>query len=1308
MALHLVSGAGRRFSTSWRQIDRNGACVVAAVTLAPIVTVRQETHEGEGRVGPGPLVFVSYCREDAEWLRRFAVMLKPEVRGRGMQVWSDALIGTGRAWRPEIDDAIARADVALLLVSPDFLASDFIMDIELPALIDRGVPLVPVLLRACRHGAVPELMRVQWAHDPNADGPVADARDVDGAIVRVTDRLMALLDDRARTTHAATADPRTDFPPGGAGTPALTGSAGVGRLDGVPKPPLGGFVERPELAECRSALLAGGRDAVAITGSEGLGLYGQGGIGKTVLAAAIARDGEVRRHFSDGVYWMSLGEHPDLLGAQIDLLARLGVPAGELRTTLDGSKALERALADRRCLLVVDDVWTAAAAQAFAVVGAAGRVLYTTRDAATLRDVRAAVRRIDVLSDAAARQMLAGLTNTPADELPDDVDRVLEATGRVALALALIGAAVGRGGRDWQQVADELERAGETFLAHPYADVFKAMRVAVATLQPQLADAHETLAVYPEDARVPVVAVARLWARTHGASAEQARDWLRQLATRELITMEGDRIVLHDLQRDFLLLRIPSLRLLHHELLEAYRLLLPSPRSPWRELPKDEPYIVEHLMWHLVGAGDTRAATTTVTDLGYIAIRAFRDGPHAAERDARQAAGLAPADSAMLWVLDLLAQWGHALVGHDRLSDVAATLLTRTTTLAPGVDAEGLETLLPARALMPRWGLPDAHHALRRVLQGHSVWVNGVVVSTDGATLASASDDESVRLWDLRGGTQIALLEGHNGRVLSVAFSPDGARLASAGDDGVMRLWDLRGGTQTALLRGHDGVARAVAFSPDGATLASAGNDGSVRLWDVATATQTALLEGHGEEVNAVAFSPDGATLASAGDDRMVRLWDVAASTQTALLEGHDAWVRAVAFSPDGATLASAGNDGLVRLWDVAAATQTALLEGHNDWLRAVAFSPDGATLASAGHDGLVRLWDVATAAQTALLEGHGGEVNTVAFSPDGAALVSAGHDGLVRLWDVAAATETALLEGHGGWVNAVAFSPDGTTLASTSHDGSVRLRDVSSGTETALLQGHGGWVNAVAFSPDGATLASAADDGVVRLWDVAAATQTALLEGHSGWVHAVAFSPDEATLASAGNDRLVRLWDVAAATQDALLEGHGDTVNAVAFSAEGATLASGGSDESVRLWDVAAASQTALLEGHSGWVRAVAFSPDGTTLASAGSDQSVRLWDVATATQTALLEGHDGWVNAVAFSPDGAMLASAGDDGSVRLWDVAGAALLVSVRLGSFVGAVALRDRELAVGVGRAVAYFLITDGEQRATDTSFAGKMS
>lgn len=121
-------------------------------------------------------MFVSYSRAESDWLPRFETMLRPVVDSRGMRVWSDTLIGASRRWRPEIDDAIACAAVALLLVSPDFLASDFIMRQELPALTARGVPLVPVLLRACRYRDVAELREVQWAHDPGREGPLAELK----------------------------------------------------------------------------------------------------------------------------------------------------------------------------------------------------------------------------------------------------------------------------------------------------------------------------------------------------------------------------------------------------------------------------------------------------------------------------------------------------------------------------------------------------------------------------------------------------------------------------------------------------------------------------------------------------------------------------------------------------------------------------------------------------------------------------------------------------------------------------------------------------------------------------------------------------------------------------------------------------------------------------------------------------------------------------------------------------------------------------------------------------------------------------
>ena len=150
----------------------------------------------DASAGSGPVVFVSYSREDAEWMQRFVKMLEPERRRLGLEVWFDTAIATGREWRADIDAAITRADVALLLVSAEFLASDFIMDVELPALEARGVPLAGVLLRECRYEVVDERARVQWAHDPVRDGPIAAAGDIDGAISDIVAALVGMLDDR--------------------------------------------------------------------------------------------------------------------------------------------------------------------------------------------------------------------------------------------------------------------------------------------------------------------------------------------------------------------------------------------------------------------------------------------------------------------------------------------------------------------------------------------------------------------------------------------------------------------------------------------------------------------------------------------------------------------------------------------------------------------------------------------------------------------------------------------------------------------------------------------------------------------------------------------------------------------------------------------------------------------------------------------------------------------------------------------------------------------------------------------------------
>ena len=237
-------------------------------------------------------------------------------------------------------------------------------------------------------------------------------------------------------------------------------------------------------------------------------------------------------------------------------------------------------------------------------------------------------------------------------------------------------------------------------------------------------------------------------------------------------------------------------------------------------------------------------------------------------------------------------------------------------------------------------------------------WVQSVAFSPDGLTIASSGGRE-IHRWDVMTGEQKQALKGHRDSVDGLAFSSDGQTIATGSDDGTVRLWNAESGDLERKLEGHTAAAvKTVAFSPDGRMLASGG--GGISLWDVSTGDRLQTLHGHKKWVNSVSFSPDGRVLASGGDDTTVRLWDVSTGEHLFTLEETGSRIRSavlsVDFSPDGRTLVS-GNWRYVYVWDVMTGGLKRVLEGHADWVNGVAFSLDGRTLASGSEDGTILMW---------------------------------------------------------------------------------------------------------------------------------------------------------------------------------------------------------------------------------------------------------------------------------------------------------------------------------------------------------------
>ena len=292
-------------------------------------------------------------------------------------------------------------------------------------------------------------------------------------------------------------------------------------------------------------------------------------------------------------------------------------------------------------------------------------------------------------------------------------------------------------------------------------------------------------------------------------------------------------------------------------------------------------------------------------------------------------------------------------------------------------------------------------------LIGHSDSVRAITFTPDGKYLVSASNDHTVRLWDIETGQLVTLFKGHKKRVNCLQISSDGKQIVSGSEDSTLKIWNLETGNCTKTIKtslNPKTLLNSITINSEQQFIATGSTSvqGTVKRWHWQTGEMLDAVKAASSGINSLTLSSDARILVSGSGGKTIKIWDLEQGLKEPLVipNAHESDILSLAIRDR--ILISGSKDRSIKLWSLDTGESIShFSQSHVGSIWDLAISPNGKMLASASGDFTVKLWSIETGKLLGTLTGHSGEVRTVAFSPNGELLASAGDDWEIKLWEL-------------------------------------------------------------------------------------------------------------------------------------------------------------------------------------------------------------------------------------------------------------------------------------------------------------------